>query len=107
MNRWLSHYRVDVKHPNVSGAEHFEMLQIRDKLASVEPTLTPEEHEILTAADQALVEQAAAFHRTLQSFVDLAEYRREHAVPAERWWWYLDVICQMPSFGAASSALER
>jgi|SRR5687767_12690242 hypothetical protein len=104
MNRWLSHYRVDVKHPDVSGAEHFEMLQIRDKLASVQDTLTPEEQAILAAADQALVQQATAFHRALQSFLDLAQYRQEHAVPAERWWWYLDVVCHMPNVSSKISA---
>ena len=87
MNRWLAHYCVDVKHPNVSGAEHLEMLQIRDKLADVEDTLTSEEQEILAAADQTLVEQAAAFHSMLQSFLDLAQYRQEHKMPPERWWW--------------------
>jgi hypothetical protein len=29
MNRLLAHYCVDVQHPEVSGAEHLEMLQIR------------------------------------------------------------------------------
>ena len=30
MNRLLTHYCVDVRHPEVSGAEHLEMLRIRD-----------------------------------------------------------------------------
>jgi hypothetical protein len=30
MNRLLVHYCVDVQHPEVSGAEHLEMLQLRD-----------------------------------------------------------------------------
>jgi hypothetical protein len=36
MNRLLAHYRVDVQHPEVSGAEHLEMLQIRDRLAELD-----------------------------------------------------------------------
>jgi 1,4-dihydroxy-6-naphthoate synthase len=36
MNRLLAHYCVDVKHPEVSGAEHLEMLRIRDELADIE-----------------------------------------------------------------------
>jgi hypothetical protein len=106
MNRWLAHYCVDVKHPNVSGAEHLEMLQIRDKLADVEDTLTSEEQEILAAADQTLVEQAAAFHSMLQSFLDLAQYRQEHKMPPERWWWYLDVVRHVPSFGPKVSSSD-
>ena len=40
MNQLLAHYCIDVQHPEVSGAEHLEMLQIRDQLAVLEPTLT-------------------------------------------------------------------
>jgi len=105
MNQWLAHYRVDVKHPNVSGAEHLEMLQIRDKLADVEGTLTSEERHVLSEADQTLVEQAAAFHDALRSFLDLAQYRREHAIPPERWWWHLDVVRHVPSSSAKVSSL--
>ncbi len=37
MNRLLVHYGVDVQYPEVSGAEHLEMLQLRDRLAELEP----------------------------------------------------------------------
>jgi hypothetical protein len=63
MNRLLAHYCVDVRHPEVSGAEHLEMLQSRDRLAELEPTLTSKEQEALAKADQMLVEQAAAFYQ--------------------------------------------
>jgi hypothetical protein len=43
MNRLLMHYCVDVQHPEVSGAKHLEMLQIRDRLAAFEPTLSTDE----------------------------------------------------------------
>ena len=45
MNRLLAHYCVDVHHPDVSGAEHLEMLEIRDRLAELEPALTPKERK--------------------------------------------------------------
>ncbi len=35
MNELLQHYTVDVEFPDVSGAEHLEMLQLRDKLFKV------------------------------------------------------------------------
>jgi len=96
MNRLLVHYRVDVQHPEVSGAEHLEMLQIRDRLAELEPTLTSEEQNALAEADHVLVEQAHAFHEELLRFLDLAAYRREHGISTARWWWYLDVLSHLP-----------
>jgi hypothetical protein len=96
MNRLLAHYRVDVQHPEVSGTEHLEMLQIRDRLAELESTLTSEEQNALVEADRVLVERANAFHQELLRFLDLAAYRREHGISAARWWWYLDVISHLP-----------
>jgi hypothetical protein len=76
MNRLLVHYGVDVQHPEVSGAEHLEMLQIRDRLAELAPTLTSEEQEAPAEADRVLVERAAAFYQGLLRFLDLTAYRR-------------------------------
>ena len=98
MNRLLVHYCVDVQHPEVSGAEHLEMLQIRDRLAELEPTLTSEEKQALAEADRLLVEQATAFHKELRRFLDLAEYRQEHKILPVRWWWYLDVVHHLPHY---------
>jgi len=98
MNRLLVHYCVDVQHPEVSGAEHLEMLQIRDRLAELEPTLTSEEQEALAEADRVLVELSAAFYQELLRFLDLAVYRREHSISPTRWWWHLDVVSHLPLF---------
>ena len=97
MNRLLVHYGVDVQHPEVSGAEHLEMLQIRDRLAELESTLTSEEQAALAEADRILIARATAFHQELLRFLDLATYRREHGIPPTRWWWYLDVVSHLPS----------
>jgi hypothetical protein len=80
----------------VSGAEHLEMLQIRDRLAELESTLTSEEQNALIEADRVLVARAHACHQELLRFLDLAAYRREHGIPPARWWWYLDVISHLP-----------
>jgi hypothetical protein len=96
MNRLLAHYCVDVEHPEVSGAEHLEMLQIRDQLAELESTLTSEEQNALAEADRVLVERASAFHQELLRFLDFAAYRRERGILPARWWWYLDVISHLP-----------
>ena len=57
MNPLLAHYGVAVHHPEVSGAEHLELLQIRDQLAGLEPLLTAEELEALGVADAILAAQ--------------------------------------------------
>jgi hypothetical protein len=104
MNQLLVHYCVDVQHPEVSGTEHLEMLQIRDKLAALAPTLSPEEQSTLAEADRTLAEQAEAFQQEIQRFLDLATYRHAHAIPPERWWWYLDVLQHVPRRAVAIPA---
>jgi hypothetical protein len=96
MNRLLVHYGVDVQHPKVSGAEYLEMLQIRDRLAELESTLTSEEQKALAEADRVLVERASAFYQELLRFIDFAAYRWEHGILPAHWWWYLDVISHLP-----------
>lgn len=96
MNQLLEHYLVDVEFPDVSGIEHIQMLQIRDELATVEDTFSPDERRKLAAADKRLLEQAAAFYAELSRFLDLAQDRQTYSIPPERWWWYLDVLAQLP-----------
>jgi hypothetical protein len=72
------------------------MLQIRDRLADLKPTLTSEEQEALAEADRILVERATSFYQEILRFSDLAAYRREHGIPPAHWWWYLDVVGHLP-----------
>jgi hypothetical protein len=97
MNNLVEHYKVDVEFPDVSGAEHLEMLQHRDKLFEIESTLSVEEKTALVAADRRLVEQAVAFYTELSRFIDFEQRRRTEQIPAARWWWYLDVLVQLSS----------
>ena len=96
MNRLLTHYYVDVQHPEVSGAEHLEMLHIRDRLAETKSTLTSAEQDTLAEADRMLVERAPAFYKELLRFLDLAGYRRERGISPAHWWWYLNVGSHLP-----------
>ncbi|HID61250.1 MAG TPA: hypothetical protein EYP49_00670 [Anaerolineae bacterium] len=97
MNALLRHYVVDVEHPDVSGFEHLEMLQIRSQLAELEATLYPRERACLDAADCRLLQQAAAFHAALARITNLAEERARRQPPPSHWWWYLDVLVQLPT----------
>ena len=96
MNELLAHYQVDVEFPDVSGAELLEMLQIRDKLAKLEPTLSPAEQEILTKADHQLIRQAPVFYNSLSTFINFPERRKSQQISVKHWWWYLDVLAQLP-----------
>jgi hypothetical protein len=109
MNQLLKHYQVDVEYPDVSGAEHLQMLQIRDALAEQEPLLDPQERQALAAADQRLVEQSAAFYAELSRFIDLAQHRQERQIASSHWWWYLDVLVQLPqgAMNTSSKAVAR
>jgi hypothetical protein len=92
----LDAYLVDVCFGGVSGAEHMQMLQTRDRVAANEPSLSPDERALLYEADRRLVENAAAFHAELARFLDLKLYRDKNHIEPARWWWYLDVISQIP-----------
>ncbi len=93
----LKHYLVDTEFPDVSGAEQVEMFQIRDQLATLAPSLSPDEQALLLMVDRRLIQQAAQFHAELCRFIDLAQHRQAHTISVDRWWWYLDVLAQLPS----------
>jgi hypothetical protein len=97
MNELLRHYTVDIEFPHVSGAEHLEMLQIRDKLFEIEAALPEAEKTILADADRRLVERAAEFYAELSQFIDFEQRRQTQKIPVKRWWWYLDVLAQLPN----------
>ncbi len=97
MNHLLEYYTTAVNHPNVSGFEHLEMLMVRDKLADVEHTLLPFEKEQLEQADHRLAERASEFCAELARVTDLQYERDQRQSPPSHWWWYLDVLIQIPS----------
>ncbi|MEG4318999.1 MULTISPECIES: hypothetical protein [unclassified Microcoleus] len=92
----LNKYCVSVKFPDVSGAEHLEMLQIRDRLAEIESDLSEAEKTLLIKGDRQLIENVNDFYRELSCFVNLADIRKAEAIPPRRWWWYLDVLVFLP-----------
>lgn len=92
MNHLLNNYCVSVEFPDVSGAEHLEMLQIRDRIAEIESDLSAAEKTLLAVADRQLVEKVNDFYRELSHFINLNEIKKDRAISSERWWWYLDVL---------------
>ena len=96
MNQDLEHYLVAVEYPQVSAFEHLDMLMVRDRLAEQEQSLTSDDKRRLKAADQRLLQQAAAFQSELAGITSLEIERGHRQPPPERWWWYLDVLTALP-----------
>lgn len=105
MNALLKQYIVSTEFPDTSGAEQLEMLQLRDRLLEIEAFLSEQEKEQLSKADRRLTQQAPQVLLELSQFIDLAATRRTQEIPAERWWWYLDVLAQIHESTALSKAL--
>jgi hypothetical protein len=97
----LAAYEVDVRFPDVSGIEHLDMLLTRSEIARIERHLTPEQRDRLAKADAMLLRQAKKFYEAIRKIADLEAWRRDKDTPATHWWWYLDVLAQVPALTPA------
>jgi hypothetical protein len=103
----IAAYEVDVRFPDVSGMEHLDMLLTRSEIARGEAQLTSEQRTRLAEADKILLQQTQRFCQAIQSIADLETWRREQAAPPGHWWWYLDVLAQLPQFSPQESLLPH
>lgn len=92
----IAAYEADVKYPEVSGMEHLDMLMTRSEIAGNELHLSDEERKRVFNADRLLLQKAGEFYESIHRIADLASWRRDEKVPVTHWWWYLDVIVQLP-----------
>jgi hypothetical protein len=92
----IAAYEVDVQFPDVSGVEHLDMLMTRSEIAQNALHLSDEERMRVLNADRLLLQRAKQFYESIQSIADLSSWRRDESVPPTHWWWYLDVIVQLP-----------
>ncbi len=92
----IAAYEVDVQFPQTSGMEHLDMLMTRSEIARNEMHLSAEERERVFNADRLLLQQAEQFYESIQRIADLASWRRDENAPPAHWWWYLDIIVQLP-----------
>ncbi len=99
-------YEAGVRHPEVSGMEHLNLLQIRSRLADLAPELSEAQHERLRKADQEFLARANVFLHAIQQIADLDAWRAQEDVPAAHWWWHLDVIVNMPLPATSAPAQE-
>ncbi len=93
----IAAYEVDVQFSGVSGMEHLDMLMIRSEIARHERHLSDKERKRVLEADEVLLQCAKQFLESIQSIADLSSWRRDEDAPATHWWWYLDVITQLPA----------
>jgi hypothetical protein len=106
VNELVQAYIVDTQYPDTSGIEHLEMLKRRSELAVLEQQLNRQERHQLAAADARLVAHASEFLAEIARFADLAVERRRLGAPPSHWWWYLDVLVQVPGLLPRNRELE-
>lgn len=100
----LDTYETDVQFPEVNGLEHLDMLMTRSEIAKYEIHLTALDKSRLLKADRRLLQNARKFYQSIQQIADLAIWREEENAPVTHWWWYLDVIIQVPDFDETVSS---
>jgi hypothetical protein len=88
----LAAFETDVRFPDTSGMEHFDMLLSRTKLENNKQLLTVEQKERLAVADEQMARQLDSFYAAIVQVADLADWREKINPPATHWWWYLDVL---------------
>ena len=79
-----------ILHPDVSGFELLEILDIRSQLAYREPLLDENEKDRLENMDRQLSRHAGSLAARISDVADLAEMRKRTHVLPSHWWWYLD-----------------
>ncbi len=88
----VEHLSEAMDHPEVSGFELLEVLDIRSRLATREPLLSDNDRARLEELDRRFFKMADLLLGRISEVADLAEMRqRAHILPSH-WWWYLDEI---------------
>ena len=82
----------NVQHPQMSGFEVLELLDIRSALARREEELNDRQRRTLEEADEVFLRHAAQFHESVMQIANLAEMRKRAMVPPSHWWWYLEKL---------------
>ncbi len=81
-----------IDHPDVSGFEALELLDVRSRLASREPLLDDQAKARLEDLDHRLLQMADTWLERISEVAGLAEMRRRAHILPSHWWWYLEEI---------------
>ena len=88
----LVHYLHAVHHPDVSGFEVLELLDVRSALAAQEHELSTAQRTQLEDADSAFLRHVPRFYESVAPLGDLPDLRRRAKAPCSHWWWYLEKL---------------
>ena len=91
----MESYAIGVQHPEVSGFELLELLDVRSQIARLEGSLSGEARRKLEEADRHFLENATAFYTRIAEVADLAAMRAQAEVPPSHWWWYLEELVRV------------
>ncbi|MBW1796169.1 MAG: hypothetical protein JRJ38_17400 [Deltaproteobacteria bacterium] len=81
-----------LRHPEVSGFELLEFLDVRSRLAVQEPLLSQSERSQLETFDRQLLQAAPSWLARMLEIGDVVEMRQRARALPSHWWWYLDEI---------------
>ena len=90
-----------IVHPDVSGFEVLELLDIRSRLAARESLLDEPSKARLEELDRQFLEMSSIWLECISQVARLAEMRRRCHVLPSHWWWYLDEIASAKRKAAA------
>ena len=93
--RLLKDYLISVQHPEVSGFEILELLDLRSRIAKFETDLAAEERKRLEEADSLFLSNAGRFYESLSQVADLSEMRERAGTLPSHWWWYLEKLVRV------------
>ena len=88
----VDYFSETMNHPDVSGFELLELLDVRSKLASREPLFSDEDKARLEMLDRRFLQLADLWLTRISEIADLAEMRKRSHILPSHWWWYLDEI---------------
>jgi hypothetical protein len=87
----LMNYLSDsLLHPDVSGFEILEVLDVRSQLAYREPLLEDAARGRLEKLDRQMSRFSNLWSARIAEVADLAEMRKRNHVLPSHWWWYMD-----------------
>ena len=90
--RLLTKFCRGIHHPQVSGFEVLELLDVRSTLAGKERELTEAQQRELEEADSVFLKNAEQLYESVIQVANLEEMRKRATVPPSHWWWYLEKL---------------
>jgi hypothetical protein len=76
-------------------------------LALIETELSESEKQQLSLADQLLIKSAQEFYIELSSVIDLKKKRESENISPVSWWWYVDVLANLPQLFFSSECVTK